>query len=89
MFLFVCCEAVESKLVKLETSGQSYKCSMVVNYDSRAVIYNRRAFIKAHSHQSQVAATVTKGPLQVAAKNWNIFYLATIYRRLQQICSVE
>ena len=27
-------------------------------------------------------------PSQVAAKNWKIFYLTTIYCRLQQICSV-
>ena len=30
---------VMSSLVKLETSGQSYKGSMIVNYDSRVVIW--------------------------------------------------
>ena len=35
MLLFVCCtETTESKPVKLETSGQSYKASTIVNYDS-------------------------------------------------------
>ena len=46
MWLLVCREAVESKLVKLETSrsvsvlsGQSYKQFTLVIYDSRVVIW--------------------------------------------------
>ena len=35
LWLFVCREAVESKLVKLDTSGQSYKHFTIVIYDSR------------------------------------------------------
>ena len=37
IYLFVCNEGVESKSVKLETSGQSYKHFTLVNYDSTVV----------------------------------------------------
>ena len=37
MRLLLCCEAFEAKLIKLKTSGQSYKHFMLVNYNSRVV----------------------------------------------------
>ena len=39
LLLFACGEAVESKLVKLEISGQSNKHFTLINYDSRVVIW--------------------------------------------------
>ena len=37
MLIFVCTQTTESKPVKLETSGQSYKASTIVIYDSRVI----------------------------------------------------
>ena len=37
ILLFLCTEATESEPIKLETSGQSYKASMIVIYASRVV----------------------------------------------------
>ena len=40
MLLWVCTETTESKPVKLETSGQSYKQFTLVIYDPRVVIWS-------------------------------------------------
>ena len=41
-----------------------------------------------HTSRRSLRLSQRARPLQVAAKNWKIFYLATVYRRSQQIRSV-
>ena len=56
------------------TSGQSYKASTLVNYDSRVVIYDRRGFIRLASAEGSFTLKFTPCTCSslVSAEIWKV-----------------